>query len=115
MSLAACANHDPEWWFPSKTGKGAVVEAERAQSICAQCPVRKACEQYAKDHQIPFGVWGGVYRRYDAISTVCAPFAVEHGTNKGYRWHIRRKQTPCDECRIAHRYACAEYQKRRRA
>ena len=31
----------------------------RAKQMCAGCPVRKACLDYAIDNYIDFGVWGG--------------------------------------------------------
>jgi WhiB family redox-sensing transcriptional regulator len=113
MELAACTAHDPEMWFPKKVGVGARKEAEVAQRICQKCPVQKACEKYAKDHRIPFGVWGGVYRRKAAIASVKPP--ADHGTDSGYRRHMRLREPACDRCRTAHSFAWSEYMKRRRA
>jgi WhiB family redox-sensing transcriptional regulator len=36
------------------------VSAKDAQRICAACPVRQQCLEYALDNEIPWGIWGGV-------------------------------------------------------
>lgn len=52
--LAACRGHDPELWFPF-TG-----EETQPKRVCAACPVRAACLQYALDTGQRYGVWGGL-------------------------------------------------------
>lgn len=58
---AACVNCDPpDLFFPvGKTGGDALVIAE-AKAICADCPVRQACLDYALDAREDFGIWGGL-------------------------------------------------------
>ena len=34
-----------------------------AQRICAECPVAEACLEYALEHHIDHGVWGGASER----------------------------------------------------
>ena len=58
MADAACRRVDPALFFPSD---GAGVEA--ARPICQACPVREACLDYALEHHIDHGVWGGVSER----------------------------------------------------
>jgi WhiB family redox-sensing transcriptional regulator len=36
---------------------------EMARRVCADCPVGDVCLQYALDHQIEHGVWGGASER----------------------------------------------------
>ena len=57
MAHAKCAGLAPAVFFPSD---GAGVEA--AKKICADCPVRTECLQYALAHRIA-GVWGGTSER----------------------------------------------------
>jgi WhiB family redox-sensing transcriptional regulator len=52
---AACAGADnPDLWFPNQG-----TSNQPAKNVCARCPVRTDCLDYALDHQIRFGVWGG--------------------------------------------------------
>ena len=52
---AACLNLDPELWFPERG------ESNRAaKRVCAACPVRDECLEYALDAREPYGVWGGL-------------------------------------------------------
>lgn len=59
---AACRDVDPEAFFaPGKPGRGLRREVDhRAASACARCPVTTECLQYALDHRVPYGVWGGL-------------------------------------------------------
>jgi WhiB family redox-sensing transcriptional regulator len=50
----ACAGEDPELFFPEQ---GDSVTA--AKRICAGCPLRTGCLEFAMEHGIRFGVWGG--------------------------------------------------------
>lgn len=57
---AACRDEDPELFFPvSEVGPGA-GETARAKSVCASCPVRAACLEYALDNGLNYGVFGGL-------------------------------------------------------
>jgi WhiB family redox-sensing transcriptional regulator len=58
MADARCRDMDPDFFFPSD---GLGVEA--AQRICANCPVKNECLEYALDHRIDHGVWGGASER----------------------------------------------------
>lgn len=49
-----CAQTDPELFFPEK---GASTRS--ARSVCAACPVRAACLEYALTNNELVGVWGG--------------------------------------------------------
>jgi WhiB family transcriptional regulator, redox-sensing transcriptional regulator len=56
---AACRDEDPELFFPlSDIGPGA-RQAERAKSVCARCPVRAQCLEYALDNGLDHGIYGG--------------------------------------------------------
>ena len=58
MSNAACRERAPSQFFPSD-GAGAGV----AKRMCAACPVRKDCLEYALFFRIEHGIWGGCSER----------------------------------------------------
>ncbi len=55
---ALCAQTDPEAFFPEKGGS-----TREAKKICAQCPVRAECLEYALANDERFGIWGGLSER----------------------------------------------------
>jgi WhiB family redox-sensing transcriptional regulator len=56
--LAACRGTDLGVFFP---GRG--ESAEAARRVCAGCPVRQPCLDYAITNRITHGVWGGLTER----------------------------------------------------
>lgn len=58
MSDGNCRHHHPATFFPSDG-----VGVDRARKICATCPVVEQCLEYALDHRIDHGVWGGTSER----------------------------------------------------
>lgn len=94
---ALCAQADPEAFFPEKGGA-----VRPAQAICARCPVREECLEYALENGERFGMWGGVSERarrqlakdrgitYDGLKPC--------GTLAAYRRHIRDGEEPCGLC-----------------
>lgn len=55
---ALCAQVDAELFYPEKGGS-----TREAKSICAGCPVRMECLEYAMDRGEHFGIWGGLSER----------------------------------------------------
>jgi WhiB family redox-sensing transcriptional regulator len=55
MDRAACKHADHHLFFVEAGGAW-----RDAQTICAACPVRAECLQYAIDTQQPAGIWGGL-------------------------------------------------------
>ena len=55
---ALCAQTDPELFFPEKGGS-----TREAKAVCARCPARAECLEYALAHDERFGVWGGTSER----------------------------------------------------
>ena len=55
---AACRGADLDLFFP---GRG--ESAEPARRVCARCPVREPCLDYALRHGITHGIWGGLAER----------------------------------------------------
>lgn len=58
MDEGRCRELDPVIFFPT-TGAGVL----RAQAICARCPVKRPCLEYALANHIEHGVWGGESER----------------------------------------------------
>jgi WhiB family redox-sensing transcriptional regulator len=63
---ALCAQVDPELFFPDKGGSD---RAAKAKAICAKCPVRRECLEYALACEsgaagvrtsYPSGIYGGL-------------------------------------------------------
>jgi WhiB family redox-sensing transcriptional regulator len=61
QSRAVCGDARA-WLFFGPDGEGPAERASResrAKAICASCPVRAECLDYALSHQVRYGVWGG--------------------------------------------------------
>lgn len=56
---ALCAQTDANLWFPERGENTAPL----AKAICAECPVRIQCLNYALDNEERFGIWGGLAPR----------------------------------------------------
>jgi WhiB family transcriptional regulator, redox-sensing transcriptional regulator len=58
MQQGKCRELPPETFFPSDG-----VGVEIARRICADCPVKGPCLEYALYNRIEHGVWGGASER----------------------------------------------------
>lgn len=58
MEEGKCRKYLPETFFPSD-GAGVSI----AKRICAGCPVKEPCLEYALYHHIHHGIWGGASER----------------------------------------------------
>ena len=58
--LALCGDYDPDLFFPIGSSGPAVRQRARAKAVCAQCPVRRDCLEWALATEQPYGVWGGL-------------------------------------------------------
>jgi WhiB family redox-sensing transcriptional regulator len=58
MNEGKCRDLPPETFFPSDG-----VGVEVARRICADCPVKAPCLEYALYNRIEHGVWGGASER----------------------------------------------------
>jgi WhiB family redox-sensing transcriptional regulator len=56
--LAACHGADLNLFFPERG-----ESAEPARRVCAACPVRQPCLDYAITNRIAYGIWGGLTER----------------------------------------------------
>ena len=53
-----CREREPSFFFPSDG-----VGVDRARRVCAECPVKEPCLEYALRNRIEHGVWGGASER----------------------------------------------------
>lgn len=93
---AACAGSNPNLWFPDRG-----ANTQKARAVCAACPVRRECLEYAVRWRIPFGIWGGRSvreRRHLLDAGVGRPrrLPAPHGTTTRYARGCR-----CAGCREA--------------
>lgn len=58
MADGNCRSQPPSLFFPSD---GVGVDA--ARRLCATCPVKSPCLEYALRNRIDHGVWGGTSER----------------------------------------------------
>jgi WhiB family redox-sensing transcriptional regulator len=57
MHQAACRGQGFDAWFSvDEVGE----DADAARRVCADCPVRAECLEYALDRAIRHGLWGGL-------------------------------------------------------
>lgn len=54
VAHAACAGQPASWFFPERGESTA-----EAKAICADCPVRVPCLEWALETNTNFGIWGG--------------------------------------------------------
>lgn len=58
MGQGNCRDEPPAVFFPSDG-----VGVEVARRLCATCPVKEPCLEYALRNRIDHGVWGGASER----------------------------------------------------
>jgi hypothetical protein len=96
---AACAGQPADVWFPERGGSAAT-----AKSVCAHCPVRIECLDYALRWGIGHGVWGGLSmrerRRLSRRSPRPPRVLAAHGTTTSYARGCRCKG--CTEASSLH-------------
>lgn len=99
VELAACAQTDPELFFPIQGGS-----AVGAKKVCAGCEVRQECLVYALSSPVFIaGIWGGKTEkeRRQMMRGVKRLKPIRHGTEAGAKAHSRRQEPPCAACREA--------------
>jgi WhiB family redox-sensing transcriptional regulator len=57
---AACQNKEPDIFYPEDEGDEIAIK--RAKRICASCPVKAECGEYAIRRDEEYGAWGGMDR-----------------------------------------------------
>ncbi|MGW2822887.1 WhiB family transcriptional regulator [Streptomyces sp. NPDC001443] len=56
---AECRTEDPDLFFPVGTSGPSLLQTQQAKAVCARCPVRERCLEFALDTGQAVGVWGG--------------------------------------------------------
>ncbi|WP_327328718.1 WhiB family transcriptional regulator (plasmid) [Streptomyces sp. NBC_01210] len=56
---SACAEEDPDLFFPVGNTGPALLQVAEAKSVCRRCPVMDLCLAWAMEHGQDHGVWGG--------------------------------------------------------
>jgi WhiB family redox-sensing transcriptional regulator len=57
VDYAACAETDPEAFFPENGNQRFITAAKK---VCATCEVQTECLQYAFEVDEQHGIWGGL-------------------------------------------------------
>jgi WhiB family redox-sensing transcriptional regulator len=58
-SAGACLRADPDLFFPVSGSGPAEEQITKATAICARCPVREPCLEFALATGQQHGIWGG--------------------------------------------------------
>ena len=58
-TAAACLMADPDLFFPISPAGPSERQIARAKAICARCPVRPECLEFALSQGLAYGIWGG--------------------------------------------------------
>lgn len=58
MNAVPCHNRDPELWFP--LSEKMTRQIAEAAALCAVCPIRQQCLDYAIEQGEREGIWGGL-------------------------------------------------------
>ena len=56
---AACADVQPDLFFPVGVTGPAVAQIAAAKAVCASCAVQQVCLEFAVATNQEYGVWGG--------------------------------------------------------
>jgi len=99
---AACAQTDPELFFPEKGQPPA-----KAKLVCLRCPVKQQCLEYALTSPVRVdGIWGGTtpkqrqeLRRELGVKT--NNYYDRCGSIAGAKRHYRAGEPVCAACRRA--------------
>ncbi|CAN5601145.1 hypothetical protein BH24ACT5_BH24ACT5_17330 [soil metagenome] len=94
---AACRGMPADLFFPQQG-----QPSDQAKAVCAGCPVRTECLNYALTHYELFGIWGGTSQKQRRrLRSGPRVNAVACGTRSGYQTHQRLHEAVCDACREA--------------
>lgn len=128
MAEGLCRQIGSNLWFPdSNIPAENKKQATKAKRMCRRCPVTETCLRWALERDEQWGVWGAKnlgamrpHQRRKLRSELGIKLIVdrnaywEHGTEAGYKRHLRAGQIPCAACTDGSRIASRERERRRR-
>ena len=96
---AACRGVGVDTFIPS-SGEADEADKQEALDLCAKCPIRLDCLQYALDNNEEFGIWGGVPQteRRQMIAELPIPKRMCKGCRETFQPEDRRNRVCSDEC-----------------
>ena len=101
MTEALCAETGGDYWFADDKPDHA-DDVKHAKRVCALCPVKNACLEYALLTDERFGIWGGITAktrlRLRRRRGLPPREHREHGTIAGAKQHRRRHERLCASC-----------------
>lgn len=105
-TAAACRNVDPDLFHPERGESTAAAKA-----VCARCPVRLECLDWALTHHEKFGIWGGFSdqeRRRIGYAPVAQRTRICVCCGVTFRPHRRDRDQPfcTPDCRRQHVTQC---------
>jgi WhiB family transcriptional regulator, redox-sensing transcriptional regulator len=65
-----------------------------AKSVCAQCPVRVECGDFALRSQQPFGIWGGMTEHERQQELMSKTVIAISETGGAVQFSLRNRSTP---------------------
>jgi WhiB family transcriptional regulator, redox-sensing transcriptional regulator len=58
-AAGSCLTADPDLFFPISSVGRAAGQIAMAKAICVRCPVQQQCLEFATEHALAYGIWGG--------------------------------------------------------
>lgn len=105
-----------DYWFEPDGGHGVETRREQlarvraARDVCADCPIKAACLDFALTNRIGHGIYAGTTGAQRASTP--ARGEPKCGTDAGYQAHNRRDETACKDCKRAHTKAVTRRRER---
>lgn len=113
MVDALCRKIGGNAWFPDGHDGDTQANAQHAKETCQRCPVQTRCLLWALAGGERFGIWGGInfgITKARELNKLRAKHNIQvlgyrqnpehHGTEAGYRRHLRANERPCRLCVI---------------
>lgn len=89
-----CRKYDPDIFFDPE-------KEELAASICATCPVKHTCANYALEYNERFGVWGGLTERQRRKATTKRTRVTCPGCGSSDVEKLRTRHESCISCGLS--------------